>query len=334
MEDEVEAPDPPGMPAWVMTFADLMSLLMCFFVLLLSFSQMDLSKFKKVAGSMENAFGVQRQIVAYEIPKGTSVIAREFSPGKPTPTPLQEIRQMTIEELRQTLDFDEIRTEGKRKQREEFDRVASEEKLGSNQSKDQAVEAEVQEMAKQVAELMSEQILDGSLEVEAEDQRIIIRILEQGSFASGEDVIRPSFVPVLEKITSLLEKMPGKITIAGHTDDVPIYTSRFRSNWELSASRAVSVAHQLVNNGKIHKNRITVSGYADTKPLFANDSDQHRQQNRRVEIVMSFGDNPQFNNLTEPVIEKKPTEEESEVPQMEVEELNSSDDAEFDSSGF
>jgi chemotaxis protein MotB len=72
----------PGTPAWMATFADLMSLLMCFFVLLLSFSEMDLQKYKQVAGSMKNAFGVQNQTKVMDIPKGTSIIAQEFSPGK------------------------------------------------------------------------------------------------------------------------------------------------------------------------------------------------------------------------------------------------------------
>ena len=84
-----------GAPAWVMTFADLMSLLMCFFVLLLAFSEMDALKFKQIAGSMKVAFGVQREIKAKEIPKGTSIVAKEFSPGKPDPSAIAEVRQHT-----------------------------------------------------------------------------------------------------------------------------------------------------------------------------------------------------------------------------------------------
>ena len=87
-----------GAPAWVMTFADLMSLLMCFFVLLLAFSEMDVQKFKTLSGSMKQAFGVQRQIKADEIPKGTSIIAQEFSPGVPQPTPMQIIQQQTSDD--------------------------------------------------------------------------------------------------------------------------------------------------------------------------------------------------------------------------------------------
>ena len=119
-----------GAPAWVMTFADLMSLLMCFFVLLLSFSEMDLLKFKQIAGSMKAAFGVQRQIEAKETPKGTSIIAREFTPGRPTPTLVKEIRQNTIDESKQTLEHTDAMTETEKK--ESID--ASEDNDGSGET--------------------------------------------------------------------------------------------------------------------------------------------------------------------------------------------------------
>lgn len=92
-----------GLPAYMATFADLMSLLMCFFVLLLSFAEIDALKYKMVVKSLENAFGVQRELPKEEVPVGTSIIAQEFSPGEPRPTPLKEIRQDTIDETRQQL---------------------------------------------------------------------------------------------------------------------------------------------------------------------------------------------------------------------------------------
>jgi chemotaxis protein MotB len=93
-----------GVPAWVMTFADLMTLLMCFFVLLLAFSEMDAAKFKQLSGSMKDAFGVQAEIEVRSIPKGTSVIAQEFSPGKPDQTAMNQVRQFTVDSNRNTLD--------------------------------------------------------------------------------------------------------------------------------------------------------------------------------------------------------------------------------------
>ncbi len=98
---------PPGLPLWMGTFADLMSLLMCFFVLLLSFSEMDVLKFKQIAGSMKFAFGVQNRLEVKDIPKGTSIIAQEFRPGRPEPTPIDVIMQQTIDITQQTLEFQE-----------------------------------------------------------------------------------------------------------------------------------------------------------------------------------------------------------------------------------
>ena len=104
-DDAEECPEcPAGAPPWVMTFADLMSLLMCFFVLLLAFSEMDVLKYKQVAGSMREAFGVQNEIKKKDIHRGTSVIAQEFTPGRPDPTPLNEVRQKTTDMTRSTLD--------------------------------------------------------------------------------------------------------------------------------------------------------------------------------------------------------------------------------------
>ena len=97
MSDEAEECKcpPPGLPAYMGTFADLMALLMCFFVLLLAFSEMDVLKFKQIAGSMKFAFGVQNKIEVEDIPKGTSIIAMEFRPGRPDPTPIETLQQQS-----------------------------------------------------------------------------------------------------------------------------------------------------------------------------------------------------------------------------------------------
>ena len=99
-----ESGESAGLPMWMATFADLMTLLMCFFVLLLSFSEMDVAKFKQMAGSMEQAFGVQAEIEVKMIPRGTSIVAQEFSPGRPQPTPMNEVRQFTVNSNQSVLD--------------------------------------------------------------------------------------------------------------------------------------------------------------------------------------------------------------------------------------
>lgn len=262
MEDAPKADEGGGVPAWVMTFADLMTLLMCFFVLLLAFSEMDAQKFKQLAGSMKNAFGVQADIEARTLPKGTSVIAREFSPGKPQPTMIQEVRQFTIDSNQNTLEFDEP-DERKEDLEREAERIR------------QALESEIRE---------------GSLALVTEDDKIIIHILEKASFASGDDRVRPSFKPTLTKIAGLLKDSNGKLEVAGHTDNVPISTARFRSNWELSTSRAVSVAHLLLEGADLNDSRMTITGHADTQPRAPNDTIANRAANRRVDLRIIIGE--------------------------------------------
>lgn len=257
-----------GLPAWLATFADLMSLLMCFFVLLLSFATIDAVRFKKMADSMKDAFGVQREIPASEIVKGVSVVKLEFSPSTiPEPSIVNEIRQETQDEDKEELKVNDAVME------------AVEEKL----------KEEVKEQTEELKETLKEEIDQGLVEVETEHPRIIIRIREKGSFPSGSARLDPGFLAVMDKISGKLSNVPGKIIVAGHTDDIPISTLRFRSNWELSAGRAVTVAHALLSNPAVDPERVVVEGHADSKPLVPNDSRENRSRNRRVELVLVRG---------------------------------------------
>ncbi|MBE9532718.1 MAG: flagellar motor protein MotB, partial [Proteobacteria bacterium] len=258
---------PEGLPAWLGTFADLMSLLMCFFVLLLSFAEMDALKYKMVVDSLDNAFGVQREIAANEIPKGTSIIAQEFSPGEPKPTPLKEIRQDTMDETKDDLKVMVDATEVAKQQAEEIEKEAEEFK--------EALEGEITE---------------GLIDVETQLNRIVIRIREKGSFQSGDARLNSGFIPILVKIKDVLVKTNGQLAVAGHTDEIPINTPRYRSNWELSTSRATSVVHELLRSGEIPPERFVLEGYADTQPLVPNDSSINRARNRRVEIIVLKSD--------------------------------------------
>ncbi len=267
MSDEAEQHDcdcpPEGLPAYMGTFADLMSLLMCFFVLLLSFAEMDALKYKMVVKSLDDAFGVQREVAANEIPKGTSIIAQEFSPGEPRPTPLKEVRQDTIDETRDAL---KIKMDA--------------EDVAKQQAKETA------EQAEKFKQALEGEIAQGLIDVETESNRIVIRIREKGSFPSGDAKLNKDFVPILDKIRQVLIKTDGQIAIAGHTDNIPINTPRYRSNWELSTSRAASVVHELLKTGEMPEDRFTIEGYADTKPLMPNDNAADRARNRRVEIII------------------------------------------------
>lgn len=286
--EECKCP-PAGAPAWMATFADLMSLLMCFFVLLLSFSEMDVLKFKQLAGSMREAFGVQNQIKAKDIPKGTSIIAQEFSPGRPEPTPLNEVRQFSTDTSKRNLDV--RRQEG----RAEFlDMDAGElqellRQMKEEEAQQQKNRSEAEQDALTMALALQKEIGEGSVDVETREGKVIIRVKEKGSFQSGAAELNAEFVPIISKIRDVLLGIKGLVAVEGHTDNIPISTAEFQSNWGLSAARALSVAQELFADPRIDQSRYEVSGYADSKPLVPNNSAENRSINRRVEIVIQKG---------------------------------------------
>ena len=267
---------------WIMTFADLMSLLMCFFVLLLSFAEMDINKFKAIAGSLRLAFGVQREVKAPETPVGTSVITQEFSPARPQPTAINEVRQTTMDANKQTLEFTDALTN-------EEDGENTEEG-GDGESERDAEATETLADAQQLMEALREEIEQGMIQIETAGKKIIIRIREKASFPSGIARFRETFIPVVTRLRSALNEVPGRIVVAGHTDNVPIKTALYRSNWDLSAARAVSVVHELLSEPLLDPVRFVVEGHGDAHPLAPNDSAENRALNRRVELTIHQDD--------------------------------------------
>ncbi len=258
------------------TFADLMSLLMCFFVLLLSFSEMDVEKFKQIAGSMQNAFGVQNDMRLDDIPRGTSVVALEFSPGETTPSPVETIQQVTDQSFDNTLEVT----------RAEEPDVDVEEML---EAKIAALLAETEEDADELKEQLKDEIETGKVDVESEGRVIVIRIREKGSFPSGSATLDDEFIPTIDRIRNALGDIPGTVAVEGHTDNVPLRGGRYESNWGLSASRALSVTHKLIESGQLDEERMMVAGFSDTRPFTFNDTSEGRAMNRRVEIVIRQG---------------------------------------------
>ncbi len=302
-EDECKCP-PPGLAAWMGTFADLMSLLMCFFVLLLSFAEMDAMKFKRLAGSMAQAFGVQNKINVVDIPKGTSIIAQEFSPGRPEPTPINEIYQKTDDLTELTLDVECA---------QEFDVEAGQPDVEAGVQREVEVSEEAKQLIQQtkedavdVARALSQQIASGEVEVETRGRQIIVRIREKGSFLSGSAELAPQYVKVFKEVRNVLATKDGNIAVEGHTDNIPIRTSRFRSNWDLSSARAVSVAHELMRGGMLPPERMEVSGFAETRPLASNRTAEGRASNRRVEIIVRQGWTQKMKNQLRSLREQAP----------------------------
>lgn len=237
MSDEVQAvveEVEEGAPAWVVTFGDLMSLLLCFFILMLSFSEMDRNKYRVVSGSLKNAFGMQRKKPVFESPKGQKMIAREFD---------QAILLMKVQDV-----VDPIRDE---------------------------LEDEFQEFKKYV-------------EVSVEEDQVTIRLLGEATFDTGQAMLKKEFVPLLLKIGDVLSRTKGELIIAGHTDNVPLKGGPFKSNLGLSMARAGSVAEFLLKSTTIDPSRLSTMGFGEYRPLASNDTEEGRQKNRRVEIIVSM----------------------------------------------
>jgi len=133
---------------------------------------------------------------------------------------------------------------------------------------------------KAIKKVMADDIVEGRVDVELKGEKIVIRVREKGTFASGSATMSPDFIPVLHRVSEILKHSKKNIVVAGHTDNIPITTARFRSNWDLSAVRAASVVRELLRLNNIPTRCVVIGGYAD------NDTPENRARNRRVEIII------------------------------------------------
>jgi chemotaxis protein MotB len=220
-EEEVEE----GAPGWVVTYGDMMSLLLTFFILILSFSTIQQAKFEEATASIKRSLGF--------MPKNTSVLKY------PKPNPA----------------------------------------YGSDES--QRVLNEMMEFKAQI----SEQKMTDNIKVMLTDKGARFIIYDPLLFESGSATLKAAAEVPLMLIAGMIAKFPDTdVRIEGHTDDVPISTYLFKSNWELSSSRALSVLHFFVEKAKLTPYRLGATGYGEFRPISANVSSEARAKNRRVEI--------------------------------------------------
>ncbi len=125
-----------------------------------------------------------------------------------------------------------------------------------------------------------------SVRLEENERGIIIHILDDVLFPSGSADLTKNSVEVLGKLSNLLKTLPNDIRIEGHTDNVPISTSEFPSNWHLSVMRALNTAYYFVNNEHLPADKISIVGYSKYRPISSNDTPDGRANNRRVDIVI------------------------------------------------
>ncbi|MCA9018000.1 MAG: OmpA family protein, partial [Planctomycetaceae bacterium] len=241
-------------------------------------------------------FGVQNQVNVTDIPKGTSIIAQEFSPGKPDPSPIKVVMQHTSDADEQTL---KVMCQAPIEQA--IQEQCSQDSTVADSAQNEIVIQKIRELAEQtennameMAANLEKEIRSNMVEIETKGRKIIIRVQEKGSFSSGSAELQTEFYPVLDKLVEILKDIDGTISVEGHSDDVPIKTARFPSNWDLSVARALEVAHGLFDEGLLEQSRFTISGYADTQPLVPNDSPENRSRNRRVEIVLQQANDPKI----------------------------------------
>ncbi|MGD6774134.1 MULTISPECIES: flagellar motor protein MotS [Bacillaceae] len=233
-----------GAPKWMVTFSDLFMLVLVFFILLFSMSQIDLVKFKAVAESFK-----QVNILDYN----------------PSAVPFEH-----------PTDFS-INTESTNNQ----------EDVAENEEQTQENEDSLQELLVEVQTFLAENDLEDVVVANRTERGIVLVLEEKVLYETAEARILPIAHPFLDKVGTLLTKIPNLVKVEGHTDNRPISTEKFPSNWELSAARASSVIRYLVDAHDLDPERFIAVGYGDTRPIVENTSNANYQKNRRVEIVIS-----------------------------------------------
>ena len=250
---------PKGAPAWQSTFADLMNLLLCFFVLLFSMSTVDAQKFELIAASFSQTFSI--------FTAGSTMIGDGAMIGN------------GISQLPELDDF--INSVGRM-----AENTPEMEQLDDLQSEVQAEGLkQSEEMAEKIEEAVEENNLTGDIEMQVTAQYVQLTMKGSLLFNSGSDELKGESKPVLDKVGVILERYAGgTIEIEGHTDNVPISGRRFSSNNELSAARALSVFDYMMENTNLDPARIKNSGRGEYVPIADNSTEEGRAKNRRVEI--------------------------------------------------
>ncbi|MFI8686031.1 flagellar motor protein MotS [Rossellomorea sp. NPDC077527] len=234
------ASEPKGAPKWMVTFSDLITLILVFFILLFSMSQIDIVKFRTIADSFQ-----QRQIL-------------EFYPS--------------------VIPFDD---------------PSAEPEMESDDSQQQGSEddQDLNALLSNIQSYLKENKLNDVIVATRTERGVVLVLQEQALFDSGEATVLPAAYPFLNKVGDLLTRIPNFVKVEGHTDNRPIDTYRFPSNWELSSARASSVIRYLTKTENLDPTRFIAVGYGDTRPIAPNDTSENLQKNRRVEIIIT---DPEF----------------------------------------
>ncbi|TVR64691.1 MAG: hypothetical protein EA422_05965 [Gemmatimonadales bacterium] len=244
--DELEE---EGLPPWLATFGDLMTLLLTFFVLLYSMSEIRVEEFTQASQSLQEAFG------------SISFLPVEPS-ASPSVIPLEQPEARISEEIQILPDDMRIFA---------------------------ITDAYLEQIARRLEELIEDNELDEVFSVLRTEDGVRLRILSTTLFDSGSAALDPASIWMIQALGEITTALEAPAVVSGHTDDVPIQTAQFPSNWELSAARAAGVARALVAQGH-DTEAIRVEGYGEFRPVVGNDTPEDRAQNRRVEVLFSRDD--------------------------------------------
>lgn len=255
-----------GAANWMNTFADLMNLLLCFFVLLFSMSSVDADKFEALVQSLEHSFSI--------LPQGGSSIGD----GQMVAAGVNQL---------QLLDQYYMEAANSKSEEEGEDNEAEEDNPETALKKEMAEAGlkESEEMAEQMEKMLEEQRIGDQVEVDVNAQFVRITLNGALLFDSGQSQIREEALPLVDKLSLILENYNSSlIDIEGHTDNVPISNEKFENNDVLSAYRAFAVKNYVLGKTALEAGKINATGCGEYNPVADNGTPEGRARNRRVEI--------------------------------------------------
>ncbi|HAR64498.1 MAG: chemotaxis protein MotB [Candidatus Margulisiibacteriota bacterium] len=238
---------------WLLTYADLITLLMIFFVVLYALSMLDASKYKQLSESLKISLGVGT-------PEMTNFEGGQITPYLNTPQSDEQDMKKYFEELQ---------------------------KQNEAQREQEAMEAyKLEEVKGVIDKYLEENKMTANVSTQLDDRGLVIRVNETLLFDSGQSYIKSEFSRRLIDLGKILNKTDNYIRIEGHTDNVPISNDQYRSNWQLSTARATNVTELLIHSAGMAPKRLSAVGYAEFRPIAINTSFAGKTKNRRVDILI------------------------------------------------
>lgn len=242
---------------WLVSYADFITLLFAFFVVLYSSSQVDKRRVGKLAMAIQVAF---QQMGAF--------------PTSNTKLPLSETESMPFQ------DVQAIENVTRSQDLQRF--VQPQDGTLSNA----VLPGQIRGIQEAIEKAMAPEIRRHVVEIKQQREGLVISLREMGFFDSGSATLRRSSADAIERLLAVLKDRPEMLRIEGHTDNIPIHNAQFKSNWELSTARAMELLRIFISDYKLAPERLTVSGYGEYHPVDTNDTSEGRSHNRRVDIVV------------------------------------------------